>query len=157
MAAKKGRPYKMDPQTVETIVANIRDGAHPEVAAGAAGIDRATFYRWMAYPDFATAVARARDEAELELLRTTKGGDGQGIGFGQAKAALEILSRSRPQRWAQRVNVKVEEELSALLDVLEEVLPHEWYVKALEAIDARRNDSIEIPRAAHDDSGEDPS
>lgn len=154
--AGAGRPSKLTPELADEIAKAIRDGVHPEVAAGAAGIDRATFFRWVAGDaEFATLVARAKDEAEVALVRTTRSGDGAGVGFGEAKAALEVLARSRPQRWAQRVNIKVEEELSVLLDVLEEVLPREWYLKALEAIDARRNgiDAVLAPPDDDDDDG----
>src|SRR5690606_18161794 len=88
----------------------IELGNYPEVACGAVGIERRTFYRWRqqaqtATPgtllaEFGTATARAIDLAEARMVERIAQGDNRET-FGQAKARLELLSRRFPKRWAQ--------------------------------------------------------
>src|SRR5215210_6675182 len=104
--AKAGRPSKLTPQVQETIVATIQAGAYDHVAAGAAGIHRATFYRWMRdgdpegsdpekqpFRDFCAAVEQAQDRAEVLYLgtiaRAAKNGD--------VRAATWFLSHRYPE------------------------------------------------------------
>lgn len=110
------RPTKLTPEISTGIVTLIQYGVHPSVAAGAFGVDRATFYEWMArgegrdpvrpsvpeYVAFADDVRRAEHEAESALvalavkkIRST--GD-----------ALAILARRYGDRWRERVDIRVE-------------------------------------------------
>lgn len=78
------RPTKLTPEAAQKIVALIRQGAYDWVAAQAAGINPATFRRWMAagragnrtYAEFAREVDRARAEArvlaEIEVRRAVR-------------------------------------------------------------------------------------
>lgn len=111
------------------IVSSVREGAPVEPACEAAGISVSTYYNWMRwgkggkepYASFLQDVTRARAEAELELLSTAKAGDDKGESNGPARCAQWILERTRGNRYAARVNVKVEEELETLLDVVERI------------------------------------
>ena len=71
-----GPGYKFDEATREAILRNIEAGAFIRVAAGAAGIDRSTFYEWMAdrRPEYRAfqrqvelAQGRARFKAETAV------------------------------------------------------------------------------------------
>lgn len=74
------RKTKLTPETRDTIAESIRHGAFASVAARAAGIDNATFYRWLAageagrepYRAFRemvlTAAAEARQQAEATVF-----------------------------------------------------------------------------------------
>jgi hypothetical protein len=69
-----GRPSKRTPEVVEQIVASIKSGSFAHVAASAAGIHRATFYRWMDEDeDFRdkveAAASHARGIAEASVFR----------------------------------------------------------------------------------------
>ena len=76
--ATRGRSSKYTPEVHRQIVASIRAGAFAHVAAQAAGINPATYWRWMASPDkkFAqfredieAAQAQARLSAELHVKK----------------------------------------------------------------------------------------
>ncbi len=78
-AMRRGRPPKLLAAEVrEQLLAAIRAGNYPKQAAEAAGIDRATFYRWLAkgrepaapreYRDFCDALTRAQAEAEVHAV-----------------------------------------------------------------------------------------
>jgi hypothetical protein len=76
------RPTKLTPEIHQKIVNFIRQGTYDWVAAQAAGVNAATFRRWMAagregdsrYVEFLQAVDRARAEArvlaEIEVRQT---------------------------------------------------------------------------------------
>ena len=92
------QPLKLTPEIQRTISRLIRAGNAAEVAAGAAGISRSSFFAWMQkgrdddsgrYRAFREAIERARVEAEGSLV-------GQAAGW---KAATWMLERSRPERW----------------------------------------------------------
>ena len=128
------RPTKWTQKVQNAIVALIEAGDRPEVAAGVNGIPRSSFFEWMAagragvepYAGFRTAVERARDSAESQLRATALAGDDQGVGFGPAKAALEVLSRRWPRQWAQRIKHEIEDAERLMLGALERVCadPH---------------------------------
>ena len=42
------RPTKLTPELATGIVTLIQHGVHPPIAAGAYGVDRITFYEWLA-------------------------------------------------------------------------------------------------------------
>lgn len=125
-----GRPPKLTPDLQARIVQRIVTGNYPEVAAGAEGVPRATFYEWMQrglgnHPErkrtaslaaFAEAVMQAIDSAEALVvarlfefeqgLRRSKRTAGRlvksRITWSQAQAMQWRLARSRPERWGQR-------------------------------------------------------
>jgi hypothetical protein len=139
-----GQPTKLTPELAEQIVKAIEAGNYNETAAEAAGIDLKTFYNWMnwgrdgkePFTAFFQSVTRARANAELDLVDAVRAGDGKGEGFGRAKAAAFMLERTRAKKFAQRINVKVQDELERMLDVAQRVLAAEDFGRLLEAIAA---------------------
>lgn len=123
-----GRPSKLTPELQQQIVQLITAGCYPEVAAGACGISRTTFYEWMQraageHPDrpatdellaFADAISEAVDKSEARLvLRLAEYIEGRRkgkrkpwvksrIGTGQVIAMQWQLSRRFPDRWGAR-------------------------------------------------------
>lgn len=124
------RPTKLTPDLHRRIVSMISAGAFPEVAAGACGVSRATFYQWMqrglgehptrrATPElaaFSADVQKAVDTAEIRLIgrmaeyiegsRPSKRTAGTRVKSrtttGQIIAAQWLLSRRFASRWAQQ-------------------------------------------------------
>lgn len=117
-----GRPSKYSAQLTRSICKLVEQGDAAEVAAGVRGVSRSTFYEWLERkPEFRTAIARARDVFESRTRGKIMRGDGQGIGFGPAKAALEVLSRRVPARWSQRIKHELDESNRLLLETLRNV------------------------------------
>lgn len=75
---KAGRRSKLTPETHEAIVKAVRAGASYEAAAGAAGIDESTLYRWLREAEgeeapqdkrqFHHDLMRARAEVEVRVV-----------------------------------------------------------------------------------------
>ena len=126
---KTGRPSKLTPELLAEITKRIAEGDTPEDAAELTGIAPSTFYDWMVrgksgdepFGSFRRAVTRALAEFRSNAVRTVLDGDSQGVGFGPAKAALEVLSRRWPKQWAQRVKHELEDAERFMLDALERV------------------------------------
>jgi hypothetical protein len=120
------RPTKLTDELSAEICAVLEEGASLETAAEAAGIDVSTLYRWIdrglsgeePFAAFCEAYTRARAKGELTLFRRLALGDSKGISFGPARAAAFLLERSRPEKYAQRINVKVDEAVSEVLEVV---------------------------------------
>jgi hypothetical protein len=113
------RPSKLTPELQEAICALIEVGDAPEVAAGVNGVGRSTFFEWQSRnEDFRTAVAHARDRFESNARAIVLGGDEVGVGFGPAKACLEVLSRRIPNRWSQRIKHEIDESNRLMLETL---------------------------------------
>lgn len=127
-----GRPTKLNEQTHETIVAAVRAGNYVETAAKAAGIDPATFYRWMErgeadiendvaspFREFCEAVEKAKAESEkIDLDHIAKA-----AGEGSWQAAAWRLERRFPDKWGKNDRMKIEHAGSIGRDV--EVLTDE--------------------------------
>lgn len=125
-----GRPSKLTPKLQEQILSLVQSGCYPEVAAGALGVSRSTFYEWMArgegtdpdraptpeYAEFADAIAQAIDKSEVRLvLKTAEYEEGSRkhkrnpdkrvrsrISYPQILQMQWKLSRRFPERWGQR-------------------------------------------------------
>ena len=128
-----GRPTKLTPEVQDKIVNALRGGNYQETAAQFAGIDEATFYRWMErgasedegiYCEFRKAVERAKSQAEVRDLALID----KAAQNGSWQAAAWKLERKFPQKWG-RVNrteisgpegkpVKVETTTEAILQAL---------------------------------------
>lgn len=73
-----GRRTKLTPETHERIITAVRAGATFDAAAGAAGVDQSTLYRWLREAEHPEAPAwkrqfrydiyRARDELEIRIV-----------------------------------------------------------------------------------------
>jgi hypothetical protein len=161
-----GRPSKLTEETAEKIVSLLAEGAYVETAAEAAGIGVSTLYLWLdrgangeePYAAFLESVVRARAEAEIDLMRSVRRGDAKGTGFGEAKAAAFLLERTRPNKFAQRVNVKVEEAISKVLEGVRRICSPEDFARVVawcERVDSEGGEGDpgrepdEGPRATH--------
>lgn len=106
-----GRPTKLTPEVHKRIVDMVRAGNYPEIAAQAAGINSATYYRWMQkaedgtspYCEFREAVKEAQAAAESHAVTTIR----KAAMDGTWQAAAWYLERSKPERWRRRENVEV--------------------------------------------------
>jgi len=125
-----GRPTKLTAELTKAIADLVEAGDPADVAAGVCGIGRTAFYDWMArgkqeesgpYADFRTAIERARDVFASEMRGRILDGDGQGVGFGPAKAALEVLTRRDPRRWGVRVKHEIDDVSRLSAEALERV------------------------------------
>ena len=103
-----GRPTKLTPEVQDKIVNALRGGNYQETAAQFAGIDEATFYRWMErgasedegiYCEFRKAVERAKSQAEVRDIALID----KAAQNGSWQAAAWKLERKFPQKWG-RVN-----------------------------------------------------
>lgn len=122
------RPSKFSQQLQQELCGYLTEGVPVSTACELVGITTETFYAWSRQGSqedgtplarFSDEVRRARSQGELELLRTAKGGDEKGESNGPAKCAQWMLERTRGKKYSPRINVKVEEELEVLLDVIE--------------------------------------
>lgn len=157
---KPGRPSKLTPELAEAILIDVEGGLDPQVAAQAAGVVAKTYYNWITrgkageapFASFYTEIARAKAEAEKRLLQRTLSGDGKGEGFGPAKAALEILSRTRPDRYSQQVKVQLRQDIERVLDVVLRVCGQDHFLAIAEAL--AEDDSAGTPGEAESDAPE---
>lgn len=108
-----GRPSKLTPKVQDKIVLAIRAGSSPEGAAQFAGIDRATFYRWMEqgrtarsgpHKKFREAVEKAKADLETNVAAKLL----KAINEGKFEFALPFLERRYPDLWGKRETVRVE-------------------------------------------------
>ena len=157
-----GRPTKLTPQVHDAIVKAVRGGNYPEVAAQCAGIDRATYFRWMQYGestdeshaiyrDFRDAVTRARAWAERKMVRVIRT-----AAITDARAAEWYLERSASDRWGRRDKLTIESavnaELDAMLGKLEAGLTPDEYERVLSVLSGR-DAGAEAPGVAGDGAG----
>lgn len=106
-----GRPTKLTPEVQEKIVSLVRAGNYPEVAAQAAGINAATYYRWMQkgeestkpYGEFREAVKEAQAAAESHAVTIIR----KAAMDGSWQAAAWFLERSKAERWRRKENVEL--------------------------------------------------
>lgn len=98
------RPTKLTAEVSEKICRAIRAGNYPAVAARAAGISDATFYRWMEqgrnaksgiHRDFYDAVGQAVAESEAHAVAILR----KASTNGEWRAAESLLKRRFPHNW----------------------------------------------------------
>lgn len=139
-----GRKTKLTAEVAETICSALKEGAYVETAAQAAGIHVDSLYYWLdrglkgeePYAAFSEAVMRARAEAELDLMRTVRDGDEKGVSFGPARASAFLLERTRPNKFAQRINMKVETAVQEVLEVVRGICSPEDFASICERLEA---------------------
>ena len=129
---------KLDPAVTQRIIELIRAGNCLEVAATTAGIHRTTLQRWLRngrdqargrYKRFLISVERAQAECEsrdVALIAKAAASDW--------KAAAWRLERRLPRRYGPRIQATIQEELNAMVDVLEKGLDRETFLKVLEVV-----------------------
>ena len=100
-----GRPTKLTPEVQKTICDLIANGNTRECAAGCAGVDPATLYRWMADPEnceFREAIEKADAQAEarhvMVIVKAAQAGTWQ--------AAARWLEARRAKDWQRRERVE---------------------------------------------------
>jgi hypothetical protein len=137
-----GRPSKLTPELTAAVVKSVEKGIAPEVACAAEGVSDSSYYSWRAqgkagvepYASFWSEIARAIATSEITLVEKVSGGDGQGVGFGEAKASLELLQRRFPKRWSVQVKVEMADQLNRFIDAAQRVLAEPDFAKLLEAL-----------------------
>jgi hypothetical protein len=93
------RPPKYNPERVDLVLEAIRAGATRRAAAGHAGIDHATLYRWLERnATFATLLTRAEDDVEIRCTATILH-----AAMDDWRAAGWWLERRRPGSYARRL------------------------------------------------------
>lgn len=101
------RPTKLSKKITDRIVEAISQGAYQDVAARYAGIDPATFYRWMdkgssddaapEYREFHDAVENAKAAAEVDAVLVIN----RAALDGAWQAAAWWLERTRPKKYGR--------------------------------------------------------
>lgn len=106
------RPTKLTPETQDRIVTALRAGNYQETAARYAGIDGATFYRWMErgteetegiYSEFCEAVENAKAAAEVRDVALID----LAAQDGSWQAAAWKLERKFPNRWGRVTRTEI--------------------------------------------------
>lgn len=101
-----GRPTKLTADVQERICQKIREGNYYEAACAFAGVDYATFRRWMEkgetantgpFREFCEAIQRAVAEAEVAVVAQW-----QADMPGNWQASRDFLARRFPDRWGPR-------------------------------------------------------
>jgi transposase len=106
-----GRPTKLTPEIQDKIIDAIQAGNYQDAAARYAGIDPATYYRWMSkgedpdspYSEFREAIERAKAAAEVESVAIIK----LAARDGTWQAAAWWLERTRPQKFGRKERYEV--------------------------------------------------
>ncbi len=106
-----GRQTKLTPEVQERIVRAIRSGNYAQVAAAGAGIDKSTYWRWMAderplYRAFRDAVEKADADAEARNIALV-----QQAAPKNWQAAAWYLERKHFDRWGRREKQDIEGKL----------------------------------------------
>ena len=106
--AHPGKPSTLrEPETVQLLLASIRDGNYRETACRQAGISKVTFYNWLkraeqgdeAAQAFVNALEKAEADAEAETVRNVR----HASKLPQFWAAgMTWLERKSPDRWGKR-------------------------------------------------------
>lgn len=150
-----GRPSKLTDELEAELLGLLSEGKPIEPSCRKVGIDDTTFRLWRSkarkgeerYQEFFAAVTRARAEGELALWDIAKKGDDQGASNGTARCAQWLLERTFGERYAQRLNVKLEEGLESLLEVVDGICAAKdcgCHEAILTALAARRDGGGEI-------------
>lgn len=136
-----GRPTSLTPRVQSLICEYTSDGARVADAAQAAGIDQATFYRWMArgrsgespYSEFREAVERARAEFRNGLIgRVMQYADSGDTG--SWRAAFELYKELEgSSRGAERAKAR-EEVTREILERLRAGLDSETFARVVDAL-----------------------
>ena len=154
-----GRPHGLNRQRAQTICRAFALGAFRETAADLAGISACTLRSWLSrgraelerietgkkpraaeepFLDLAMRAMQSEAKAEKRLLDVVKTASHDG----DWRAAAWHLERRWPERWSQRVNIVIEQELDAFMAVLERELDGETFERVMSAADraVRRED-----------------
>jgi transposase-like protein len=93
------RPPKFNEERAERVLEAIRAGATRRAAAGHAGIDESTLWRWtQRFASFATRLTRAEDDVEVRCTATILHAAAD-----DWRAAAWWLERRRPAEYARHL------------------------------------------------------
>lgn len=136
----KGRKYEstLTPALAARIVARVKAGARPEVAARAEGVPKPTYYRWrdharsadtreswQCYRDLFAEIDQADASAELTIADTA-------INEEKAAGARWFLERRWRERYGHEIKIQVRDEVQEdLIERLREGLDPETYRRVL--------------------------
>lgn len=105
--AERGRPTDCTPKVTAVIVRDLRAGLSISSACAAAGIDPATYHRWVQrgdegppFSDFRDAVTQARSDGVRTLEQTVLNAATQ-----DWRAAAWALERKAPGEWSKRTEI----------------------------------------------------
>lgn len=122
-----GRKTKYTPETVEKLVTAVKLGATYDLACGYAGIDEATFYRWMKDKrEFCDTIKAAEGAGAVIWLGKIE----KAASDGNWQAAAWKLERRHPEKYGRTVqNVDVTTKGQALKAFIG-FTPDEWQEQA---------------------------
>lgn len=166
---------KLTPELQQEICHALESGCPIETAAQSCGISPRTLWRWLdagadlgddLYGTFCQAVARVRARVEIRLLRRVAGEEEdpdvdlfEGSAEERheilrrwhdqrAKGASWILERTRPRQYSQRVNLKVNEAVSEVMEVVRELCTPADFARICERLAGGASEGGEsLPRA----------
>lgn len=164
-----GRPSKLTDETRDAIVARVREGVHPDVAAQCEGVGASTCRGWIQrgklaeesegdiaesevpYLAFSQAILRARAEFEADTLQEVRASLDVA---GNTQHSKWILERLFPERYSQKITVDLKDRaLEELLDRLREGLDPETFSRVVGVLlgtgGAEASDEGEDGRDAH--------
>lgn len=158
-----GRPSSFTPALEAELLSLLAQGKPIQPACERVGIDDSTFRKWRALARrgdkdkvaFFEKVSRARADGELHLWDVAREGDDKGVSNGPAKCAQWLLERTFSNRYAQRLNVKLEEGLELMLEDVERICGTKdcGCFEAILAALASRRDGGEAPGDAEGHEG----
>lgn len=139
-----GRPSKLTQAVKTTVIDALESGLGPSQAAQLAGISSGTLSEWvrrgegrddrpasLEFAKFAKDVTRAIAASESALISRIHAATEK-----DWRAAAWLLERRWPDRWANthRIEMRLQEELDAILDKLQASLDSELYERVLEIL-----------------------
>lgn len=127
-----GRPSKFTIERRKRILEALRQGNTRKVAVALAAINYDTFCEWLRqYPEFSEQIKNAEAEAELASVKIIRK-----AAITTWQAAAWWLERRRPEEWATShvVRVRLEREVEALLDFLQNHLDAPTYERILDLL-----------------------
>lgn len=142
------RPSKFTPERRKRIIEAIRQGNTRKAAVAQAGINYDTFCQWLRqHPEFSDQVKNAEAEAELASVKVIRE-----AAITTWQAAAWWLERRRPEDWGTShvVRVRLEREVEALLDFLQQHLDPPTYERILDLL---RSSGAPLAAAEADPSG----
>lgn len=107
-------PVAYSEELVDKIIARIKDGAHPVVAARAEGVSKIQWSTWTnpaqhVNAGLIAAVDRAEAECECSLIETVR------IDEKRWRSALSLLERRFAERWTVNLNATTDQPLQLVV------------------------------------------
>jgi len=134
----RGRPSKLDNETIANLEAAFRLGASDGDACTYAGIGESTFYEWMArgkaatagdYSDFSDRITRARAKGKVHLLAKIEAATDH-----DWRAAAWKLERMDPKHYGPQVRHRIGGDADAPPVVFERPISDAQLIRELTAI-----------------------